>query len=63
MFDLPLNSDVLFNQGVIHVVNKVILPYDFYIPINDLIATTFDALLPDFSITRLLDVFPDIKSL
>lgn len=61
VFDLPLNSDVLFNQGVIHVVNKVILPYDFYIPINDLIATTFDALLPDFSITRLLDVFPDIK--
>ncbi|KAI5956002.1 hypothetical protein KGF57_003488 [Candida theae] len=61
VFDLPLNSDVLFNQGVIHVVNKVILPREFYIPINELIATTFDASLPDFSISRLLDVFPDIK--
>lgn len=61
VFDLALNSDVLFSQGVIHVVNKVILPHDFYIPIEELIATTFDALLPDFSITHLLDVFPDIK--
>ncbi|KAI5970812.1 hypothetical protein CANMA_000231 [Candida margitis] len=61
VFNLPLNSDVLFNQGVIHVVNKVILPHDFYIPIGDLIATTFDASLPDFSIAHLLDVFPDIK--
>lgn len=61
VFNLPLNSDVLFSQGVIHVVNKVILPHDFYIPINDLIATTFDALLPEFSITHLLEIFPHIK--
>ncbi|KAI5950141.1 hypothetical protein KGF54_005289 [Candida jiufengensis] len=59
--DLPLNSDVLFNQGVIHVINEVLLPKNFHIPIEDLIKTTFDPNYADFSIMNLLKLYPKIR--
>ncbi|CAN3369319.1 hypothetical protein DICA2_F24322 [Diutina catenulata] len=39
---VPLNSDVLFNGGVIHLVDKVLLPESLTIPLADLIGTTIE---------------------
>ena len=59
---VPLNSDVLFNQGVIHVINEFLLPESFRVPIWDLIETTIDPSFPQYSITKLLKHYPKIES-
>lgn len=57
---VPLNSDVLFNQGVIHITNKLMLPQDFYVSFRDLLETT-EGKKERFSITSLLSVFPELR--
>lgn len=48
-FHLPLDSDLIFNQGVVHIVNKLMLPTSFEISFLDLIkATEDDELLISF---------------
>ncbi|EGV61576.1 hypothetical protein PSN45_000254 [Yamadazyma tenuis] len=42
LFHLPLNSDLLFNQGVIHIVSKLLLPSTFEVPFVGLIKATED---------------------
>ncbi|KAK6199605.1 uncharacterized protein RJT21DRAFT_121990 [Scheffersomyces amazonensis] len=58
---LPLNSDILFNEGVIHIINKVILPQDFSIPFVDLIKTTINENYPGYSILDLIELFPKVS--
>ncbi|CAK9441993.1 uncharacterized protein LODBEIA_P58010 [Lodderomyces beijingensis] len=60
---MPLNSDILFNQGVIHVINEVLLPSTFHVPIQELIKTTADPQLPQFDFANLLATFPKLASL
>lgn len=57
---LPLNSDLLFNQGVVHIIGKLLLPTDFEVSFLDLIETTKNTkeLLSFFD---LFDEFPDLK--
>ncbi|CAH6720968.1 FAS1 domain-containing protein [[Candida] jaroonii] len=52
---LPLNSDILFNQGVIHIVNKLLLPADFEVSFIDLIKSTED---DGLSFLSLIEKFP-----
>ncbi|KAI3405167.2 hypothetical protein KGF56_002123 [Candida oxycetoniae] len=59
---IPLNSDILFNEGVIHVIDKVLIPDSFYIPIQELIKVTFDKSFPNYSISKLLEYFPKIEN-
>lgn len=58
---IPLNSDVFFSQGVIHVINDLLLPDTFTIPFEGLIATTLDSSFPDYSFDELLKLFPKIR--
>lgn len=58
---VPLNSDVLFNQGVIHITNKLLLPQDFQISLLDLIETTENK-NKQFSFISFLEMFPDLYS-
>lgn len=58
---IPLNSDVLFNQGVVHIVDRVVLPDEFAVSLGDLIATTDDPLYKAFSIRKLLDAAPHVR--
>lgn len=37
---VPLNSDVLFNQGVIHITSRLLLPDDFEVSLKNLILAT-----------------------
>ncbi|CAI5760367.1 unnamed protein product [Candida verbasci] len=59
--EIASNSDILFNQGIVHVLDKILLPDDFQLPIEDLIKTTFDTKFPGFSIDNLLKFYPKIK--
>ncbi|CAX40599.1 conserved hypothetical protein [Candida dubliniensis CD36] len=59
---LPLNSDLLFQQGVIHVTNKVFFPDDFEVPIEELIKTTYDSNFPNFFMWDILKMYPNIKN-
>ncbi|KAK6462851.1 hypothetical protein DFJ63DRAFT_175957 [Scheffersomyces coipomensis] len=58
---LPINSDILFNQGVIHIINEVLLPESFSIPFADLAKTTMDMNYPDYSIVNLIEMFPKLS--
>ncbi|EGW30225.1 uncharacterized protein SPAPADRAFT_144622 [Spathaspora passalidarum NRRL Y-27907] len=58
---IPINSDILFNQGVIHVVDRLLLPESFHIPLQELINLTLDSNFPDHSFADLLKMFPKIR--
>lgn len=58
---IPLNSDILFSQGVIHIINEVLLPESFRISFSDLIKTTEDPNYPDFSFLNLIDTYPKLS--
>ncbi|KAG7664392.1 uncharacterized protein J8A68_002065 [[Candida] subhashii] len=58
---IPLNSDVLFSQGVIHVINELLLPDQFSIPLEGLIQATMDSNFPNHSFDELLKIFPKIR--
>lgn len=58
--EVPPNSDILFNQGVIHLIDKVMLPDYFQVPFLDLIKTTVDEKYPNHDILSLIDLFPKI---
>lgn len=55
------NSDYLFNQGVIQVIDEVILPDDFEISLLDLIKTTINLKTP-ISILDLIEKVPDLSN-
>lgn len=59
--DIPVNSDILFNQGVIHLIDQVVLPEYFEVPIIELLKTTIDLGYPHHSILDLIDRFPKLK--
>lgn len=59
---VPLNSDVLFNQGVIHITSKLLLPDDFQISLADLIAATDLDGYEHFSFSNLLEKFPKLSN-
>lgn len=58
---MALNSDVLFNQGVIQITEQVLLPADFRVPLKELLATTEEPDFPDTSFFRLLENFPALE--
>ncbi|RLV92757.1 FAS1 domain-containing protein [Spathaspora sp. JA1] len=58
---IPINSDILFNQGVIHVVDRLLLPDTFSIPFEELINLTTDSNYPHHAFSDLLKVFPKIR--
>lgn len=58
---VPLNSDILFDQGIVHVVDKVLLPESFRISYLDLLRTTDDPNYPQFSILNLIDSYPKLS--
>jgi uncharacterized surface protein with fasciclin (FAS1) repeats len=58
---VPVNSDIIFNQGVIHLTDKVLFPDNFEVPFLDLIKTTLDSKFPNHSMLELLDLYPKIK--
>ena len=58
---LPLNSDVLFNQGVIHMTDQLLLPTDFRVTLKDLLETTEEVEFPETSFFRLLERFPSVQ--
>lgn len=60
MLSVPLNSDVLFNQGVVHITSKLFLPEDFHISFMDLIRTTDQKSYESFSFVNLLEKFPKL---
>lgn len=60
-FSIPLNSDILFNQGVIHITSKLLLPDSFHVLLIDLVKTTEHHLFPENSFMALLDLFPKVK--
>lgn len=57
---VPLNSDILFNQGVIHIINEVLLPESFRISFSDLIKTTENPNYPGFSFLDLIGTYPKL---
>lgn len=57
---VPINSDIFFNEGVIHVTDKLIFPDDFKISFLDLVKTTFDLSNEKFSILNLIQRFPSL---
>lgn len=59
---LALNSDVLFNQGVIHITEELLLPTDFRLSLRELVETTEEAEFPETSFFRLLEKFPAVQS-
>ncbi|ODV81293.1 uncharacterized protein CANTADRAFT_46442 [Suhomyces tanzawaensis NRRL Y-17324] len=59
---IPLNSDILFNQGVVHIIKSVLLPQDFQIPFKDLLETATDPDYPHHSFTDLIKYFPKLSS-
>lgn len=59
MFLIPLNSDVLFNQGVVHVTQHVLLPQDFRVSLRDLIHAALDS-SADTNFLDLLERFPKL---
>lgn len=58
---IPLNSDILFSQGVIHIINEVLLPESFRISFSDLIKTTEDPNYPNFSFLNLIGSYPKLS--
>lgn len=60
--DVQLNSDLLFLQGVIHVVNEVLFGDAFEIPIEELIKTTYDSNFPNHFFWDILKMYPNIKN-
>lgn len=61
-FSVPLNSDVLFTHGVIHITSKLLLPDSFHVLLLELAKTTDHLLYPDHSFLTLLDLFPKVKN-
>lgn len=59
---IPLNSDILFNQGVIHIIDKVILPDNFQVSLYDLIKTTEDNSFSKFTFLKLIEAYPKLKN-
>lgn len=57
---VPLNSDVLFNQGIVHITSKVLLPDDFRVSLADLVSASDEDGYDDFSFMKLLDQFPKL---
>lgn len=55
VISLPINSDILFNQGVVHIINKLLLPADFKVSFVDLIKSTED---DGLSFLSLIEKFP-----
>lgn len=58
---IPVNSDILFNQGVIHIINEVLFPENFEIPFADLLRTTIDESYPEHSIIDLIGLYPNLR--
>lgn len=61
VISVPLNSDILFSQGVLHITNKVLLPEWLEISLLDLLETTENKKLPEFSFLTLIDHFPTLR--
>lgn len=60
-FSIALNSDVLFNQGIVHITDKILLPSDFRVTLKELVATTEETEFPENSFFRLLEKFPAVE--
>ncbi|KAM9940417.1 hypothetical protein OXX80_000134 [Metschnikowia pulcherrima] len=59
---IPLNSDVLFNQGVIHMTSKVLLPSNFQISLRDLILADHASSADQGSFITFIEKFPKLAS-
>lgn len=57
---VPLNSDVLFNQGIIHITSKVLLPDDFRVSLLNLVKATDEERYEDFSFIKLVERYPKL---
>lgn len=61
-FSIPLNSDLIFDQGVIHIVDKLLMPTSFEISLVDLIKATEDE-AGLISFMDLLEGFPKVREI
>lgn len=57
---IPLNSDVLFNQGVIHITQKVLLPGNFQISLRELIQAGHGSGSDSGSFMSFIEKFPKL---
>lgn len=57
---IPLNSDILFSQGVVHITKNVLLPGNFRVTLRDLLALAEDSSGPRFSL--FLDKFAEFAA-
>ncbi|KAG7194562.1 uncharacterized protein KQ657_004233 [Scheffersomyces spartinae] len=62
LMKLPLNSEILFSHGLVHTVDKIILPNNFQISIGDLLKTTEDKDSARFNFTELLEYDQVLKA-
>lgn len=58
---MAMNSDVLFNQGIIHITDQLMLPSNFRITLKELIETTEELDFPETSFFKLLEQFPTVE--
>ncbi|CAK7918933.1 hypothetical protein CAAN3_26S00166 [[Candida] anglica] len=61
ILSVPLNSDILFNQGVAHITSNMILPDDLTINISDLIKTTIHS-SDEVSFLNLIEKYPKLAN-
>lgn len=61
LIKLPLNSDILFSHGLVHIVDKILLPQNFEISVADLLKTTEDKDSGKYNFTELLEQDHDIS--
>lgn len=59
-FSMPLNSDVLFSQGVIHITSKILLPDNFHVSLLNLVKTTEISSYPNYSFLHLVEQIPQL---
>uniref|UniRef100_A0A0L0NTP6 FAS1 domain-containing protein n=1 Tax=Candidozyma auris TaxID=498019 RepID=A0A0L0NTP6_CANAR len=61
LLSVPLNSDVLFSQGVIHITSNFLLPQDFRLSMLDLLETT-ESSKNKFSFISFVRQFPVVSN-
>lgn len=55
---IPLNSDLLLNQGVVHIVSDLLLPSDFSLTLKDLVKATGDV---ESLFLELIELIPNLS--
>lgn len=60
---VPLGSELIFDKGLIHLTDKVLIPDSLEITLLDLIKTTYDDSYVDYNMVELLERLPVVRDL